>query len=693
MQRAGRLWDASRVRGPCCMPPDADSAARLSKPSSLRLGVVLLVIAAAISALVGRVAWLQTTYAAQAAPRALRQQSARETLPARRGSVFDRNGLMLAGSIQLATAFADPKFMHEQFAAKGLSLHDMDLALARVADMLGVDSAKLTYAVGRDPQKRYVPLAHGLRDDVVEQLKALKVPGIGFEIEPERVYPMGQTAAHLLGTVGAEGKGLEGLEHVQDATLAGADGVKGTIRDKRRRPILAAAEDYRLPQHGEHLILTIDSNIQAIAEEELAARIKEFKASGGCVVVMDPNTGDILALANSPTYFPQHLADSTADARRNRAITDPFEPGSILKPFLLAGMIERGITRIDEPINVGPSKYYRPYPRRQIIDEYYYGDTLVVWDVIVKSSNIGMVKLGERTDPAVLTETLRSFGFGSKTGIGLGGEDRGLVPAKWGWGTRESIMQGYALLATPVQLCRAMAVLANGGRLVTPRLVAGSMQPGGEVMVDVSSGHDPQVIERQTAQQVRRLLADVAVRGTARRVQDEIERWNMFGKTGTAERAIKGRYNEEHYVSTFVGGAPYEAPRLVIAFSIYDADKSVGDTPGKGHHAGIVSAPAAARILNRAWITWMFPTAPIFPNRRRISPRSLSTTARRSRRDSRLAFCGLRRAVRCPRRERASHPRFLFSRRTSVRQVWLRPARPAARWHLPGVRNAGTERD
>jgi cell division protein FtsI/penicillin-binding protein 2 len=213
----------------------------------------------------------------------------------------------------------------------------------------------------------------------------------------------------------------------------------------------------------------------------------------------------------------------------------------------------------------------------------------------------------------VLTETLKSFGFGAKTGLGLGGEDSGLVPSKWGWGTRESIMQGYALLATPMQLCRAMSAIANGGRLVTPRLVAGSMQPGGEVMVEVSDSHDPQVVERQTALEVRRLLADVAVRGTARRVQDEIKRWNMFGKTGTAHRTIKGRYNEEHYVSTFVGGAPYEAPRLVIAVSIYDADKSIGPVPGKGHHAGIVSAPAAARMLNRALDYLDVPDSPDLP--------------------------------------------------------------------------------
>lgn len=594
------------------MPAKRNANAQAAPPSPRRLGMILAVIGLTISGLIGRVAYLQTAYAAEAQPRAQRQHSARETLEARRGSIFDRNGLMLAGTVQEATLFADPKFMHEQFQTKGRTLFDMDVALERVAKIIDANADQIALAIGRDPQKRYVPLAHGLRDETVNQIKALRIPGLGFEADPQRLYPMGQTAAHLLGTVGSEDKGLEGLERAEQAMLAGLDGAKGTVRDKRRRPILAAADEYRLPRHGEHLILTIDSNIQLIAEQELAATIRDFRASGGCVVVMDPNTGDVLALANLPTYFPQYLADSTADARRNRALTDPFEPGSILKPFLLAGLIERDIASMGEPINVGDSRYYRPYPRRQIIDEHYYGDTLVVWDVIVKSSNIGMVKLGERAEPPVLAEILKSFGFGSKTGIGVGGEDRGLVPAKWGWGTRESVMQGYALLATPMQLCRAMSVIANGGRLVTPRLVAGTMQPGGELTVQVAAHHDPQVIERETAQQVRRVLADVATkRGTARRA--ELERWNVFGKTGTAHRTIKGRYNEDHYVSSFVGGAPFESPRLVIAVSVYDADKSAGDTPGKGHHGGIVSAPMAARILDRALEYLDVPESPDLP--------------------------------------------------------------------------------
>src|SRR5690606_14479204 len=196
--------------------------------------------------------------------------------------------------------------------------------------------------------------------------------------------------------------------------------------------------------------------------------------------------------------------------------------------------------------------------------------------------------------------------------LGVSGEGSGLLP-RWGPRDKESVMQGYALLATPMQLCRAMAVLAHGGQLVTPRLIAGTLEPGGELTRHEHNQLHPHVLERETANQVRRVLADVAVRCTARRATPFVERWNLFGKTGTAHRTEDGKYDDEHYVSSFVGGAPFEAPRLVIAVSIYDADKDVGPEPGKGHHGGIVAAPTAAKILSRSLEYLNVPDSPELP--------------------------------------------------------------------------------
>ena len=575
-------------------PPDL--VATIMMPSPRRLGVVLALIGLMLVALVGRVAYLQTVMATRIVAKAERQQDSRQTLPARRGSLFDRNGLMLAGSVQTTALYADPKFMAEQFLAKGESLADMDDALEKVARVVRADPDEVVMDVGRDPRKRYVSLAHHLGDAAVEQLRAMDVPGLGFEPEPERIYPMGQTAAHLLGAVGSEHKGLEGLERVEDAVLAGTDGTKRTVRDKRRRVIAADAGGYRLPEHGEHLILTLDSNIQLIAEEELEKQVKETHAKSGCVIVMDPQTGDVLALANYPTYFPQYLADSQPAARRNRAITDPYEPGSVMKPFLLSGLIEAGVTRIGEQIPIGDSRVYRtPYGRR-VTDTHFYAPKLAVWDVLVKSSNVGMVKLGERVDEPFLKGVLDRFGFGHKAGLETGGEDAGRVPQDWTKYTRESVMQGYEMLVTPMQLARAMCAIANGGTLVSPHVVAGVYEPGGEMRPQPRTGEEPRVMRPDTAALLRRVLADIPRRGTATRAK--LAEWTVFGKTGTSHKSVGGSYNETAYNATFVGGAPYENPRLVICVNINEPDKSLNH--GQGHYGGVAAAPAASRILQRS---------------------------------------------------------------------------------------------
>lgn len=579
-----------------------------------RAGLMLSVLGLALIGLVGRVAWLQTAHAVDTAPRAQRQQHSTETLHARRGSIFDRNGLMLAGTVQLSTLFVDPKFMYEQFQAQGRTLFEVDLALEKIAEFTQADADELVLAAGRDPEKRYVPLVRGLSDEAVARIRALDIPGIGFAPEPRRVYPMGETAAHLIGTVGRDEIGLEGLERVQDAMLAGFSGSRRTLRDKRRRPIASAADGYDLPEHGDHLVMTIDAQIQLIVEQELLRTIQEFGASAGTVVVMDPYTGEILALANYPTYFPQYVADSTADARRNRAVVDPFEPGSMVKPFLVAGMIDRALTRLDETVDVGDTKAMRievDGKGRIIRDESQHRRHLAVWDVLVKSSNKGMVRLGERIDTRQLHDIYTSFGFGTETDLGINGENPGDIPTKWGWGDKESAMFGYAVLVTPIQLCRGMAVLANGGRLVTPRLVAGYVAPGGEFEIKVSPDLQHEVIKPEVAQAVRRVLADGPVRGTSKRAQ--LERWNLFGKTATAHRFVDGKQSDNHYVSSFLGGGPYEAPRLVIEVSIFDADKQKGPSPGFGHHGGVVAAPTASRILERVFEYLGVPDSPELP--------------------------------------------------------------------------------
>ena len=280
--------------------------------------------------------------------------------------------------------------------------------------------------------------------------------------------------------------GLDGLELKYDKLLAGRDGFEREEKDARRRPIGVTAEDYLPPQHGQHLVLTIDANLQMIAEEELRDTVEHFKGSHadchGEVVVMDPNSGDVLALANYPTFNPQTLSDSTKDVRRDTALVAPYEPGSTFKPFIAGPAFAEHVTDPSEMWTIPAITWHTPYGRA-ITDVHHYGN-LCTWDGLVKSSNILMSQLSERMGNTRLYQAVTGFGFGKRTGIDLPGENGGKVSPlnKWTHYSTESIAQGYELMVTPLQIARAFCAIANGGKLVTPRMVMGTVDPAGNVL-------------------------------------------------------------------------------------------------------------------------------------------------------------------------------------------------------------------
>ncbi|MBV8780072.1 MAG: penicillin-binding protein 2, partial [Phycisphaerae bacterium] len=409
-------------------------------------------------------------------------------------------------------------------------------------------------------------------------------------------------------------KGLEGLELKFESLLAGRDGYQRPLKDASRHPIGVAAEDYCPAENGRHLILTVDANIQMIAEQELAAACEEFTAKRGEVIVMNPKTGDVLAMADWPTFNPQNLEDSAPETRRNRCLTDPYEPGSTFKPFIAGPALMWGDTRPDEVFPVHGPTYITPYGRH-VTDVHGYPQ-LAFWDVLVKSSNIGMSMLGERIGNAKLYKAITSFGFGRTTGVDLPGEDGGVVHPlkKWSKYSTESISQGYEVMVTPMQLCRAMCAYGNGGHLVTPRVVKGVLDPDNGGDIEALPGQSsnppaldqmPQVVDPNVAAQVRRILCDVVIRGTA--IKARSKTWNIFGKTGTAHITKGGSYNEQSFTSSFVGGAPYEDPQLIVAMIIHEPDRT------KGHYGGVVSAPAATHVLERSLAYMQVPASPDLP--------------------------------------------------------------------------------
>ncbi|MDB5296582.1 MAG: hypothetical protein JWO31_2565 [Phycisphaerales bacterium] len=582
---------------------------RFSLPTA---AFVFVVLAGAFGLLLTRVAYLQTVGREQTLARADRQQHQRETLRARRGSIYDRNGVEMAGSVQATAVFLDPKFMLRVAHEDPKGLIALDANLAKLADLIGKDAFDLSRLVSERFEARFVKVAENVDDATAERVRRLDLPGVGLAPSDVRFYPMGAVAAHVLGGAGHTGKGLDGVEMKFESTLAGRDGYIRSVKDAQHRPVAVAAEDYVPPRHGTHLALTLDANVQLIAEQELAATCKQFKAKRGEVVVMDPQTGEVLALANWPTYYPQSLEDTllTPDVRRNSALVAPYEPGSTIKPFLAGPALAQRVTNVGEVWPIPGIRWKTPYGRT-ITDVHAYGP-LTTWDGLVKSSNIVMSMLGERMGNPRLHAALTGFGFGRRTGIELPGEDPGLVNdlPKWTKFSTESVSQGYELMVTPVQLARAFCAYANGGRLVSPTIVRGTLGPDGAVTPrgggrETAAG-GPGVIDARAAAELRRVLCDVPVRGTAAKSRSPV--WNVFGKTGTAHISQgKGGYSDSKFTSSFLCGAPAENPQLVCAFIVHEPDKSLA------HYGGTVSAPGAVKMVERILAYRQVPPSPELP--------------------------------------------------------------------------------
>lgn len=573
--------------------------------------VFMLLIGAGMATLIGRVAYLQT-YGRQATiEQADRQHHRREVLPARRGSIFDANGALMACSIQNQGLFVDPKFMFECFQSEGNSLQDMDEKVKGLAKALDKDFFELSKLIADRSEYRYVKLAESLDEPTVKAIRDLDIPGVGFFPVNQRIYPMGGLAAHVLGGVGKDGKGLEGIELQFEQVLAGRNGSQYVTKDARRRAIAVAEEDYHPAEHGKHLMLTLDSNIQMIAEQELAETCTKMRAKRGEVVVVDVKTGDILALANWPTFSPQNINDSAPETRRNNCLVSPFEPGSAVKPFIVGPAIADGKISWSRVWPITSISWGTSYGRR-ITDTHGYGP-LTTWDVLVKSSNIGMSMIAEQYGNASLYNALKGFHFGELTGVELPGENHGrLNPlSSWSRSSTESVAQGYEIMVTPLQLARAMCGYANDGYVPPLRIVRGTLDSAGKVTEAATRPLATRAVSPDAAARIRRILADVPLRGTATTIKKEVENWatwNIFGKTGTAHisEGIHG-YSGTRFNSTFLGGAPFESPRLVVAFVVHEPDRAIA------HYGGAVSAPGAARLLTRALTYYQVPSSPQLP--------------------------------------------------------------------------------
>ncbi|MEM9296135.1 MAG: penicillin-binding protein 2, partial [Planctomycetota bacterium] len=544
----------------------------------------------ALVGLLGRVVQLQAYPAERLGP-LLDDTHGRGEITARRGAILDRRGRPLAISRVAYRMFVDPLF-----------IDDHSTYLERLAFGLGYDPADVGRRLMGKSHKRYVVIDPRVPDDKVQAIRDAGIPGVYLEPYVVREYPYGELAGQLIGFVGADGVGLEGVELRYDRSLEGSPGRYRFLRDRRARPMWVESEGYESHVHGKPVRLTLDARVQQIAEQELARAVDRVRAKAGQAVVIDPYTGEVLALAHYPPFDPGAFAESDPEHRRNRVVTDMYEPGSIFKPFIWAGLTEMGVGRPDEKVDCEMGAWRMPNGRT-LHDATDKG--VLSWREVLKySSNIGMAKIAARVDAERLHAVVTKFGFGATTGSALPGEVVGTLrePGAWTSYSMGSIPMGHEVSVTALQVVRAFCVLANGGYLVTPRLVTGV----GDEELDggLAQSDAPRVLSGRAALLTRRVLRDTVETGTGKLANSPF--YEVFGKTGTAElpNQESGGYHRDRYISSFVAGAPSRRPRLVVGVFVHEPDKAID------HYGGRVAAPPARRILERSLAYLGEPVAP-----------------------------------------------------------------------------------
>ena len=570
--------------------PDAafEASWRLNMKARLLVAIgVILIWAVAVEA---RLVYLQVLAHEEFAAKArLQQQSVFEPVPAR-GDILDRNGEVLAYSVESHRVIAYPKRSKEP---------DKDAAAicAALGDCTAAEQAKLAtnlagggrYLVVRNP--RFVSPAASLRlEALIEARRAAHLPAVvAIFAESRRYYPKLTLASHALGFVDDTGRGAEGIEAKFDRVITGEKGrVFVQVDGKGGREIATHVE--RAPTAGANLELTIDLRLQHIAERELAAAVRQTGADGGSVLILEPFTGEILAQASYPTFNPNVYWDESKDARRNRVVTDTYEPGSTFKIVTASAALNEGFYRTADLIDTSPGIVR--IQGRKPIDEakgHNYG-VLSFEDVLIKSSNVGAIKIGQRLGGDRLMQYVRRFGFGQTLARDVGAQSRGQVQSgQIDDSALASISMGYEIGVTPLQIAAAASVVANGGLLVEPHIVKAEIRGGRRVAAE------PKVLRRvvspETAATMTALMEGVAERGTARGAA--LTRYQVAGKTGTAAKVVNGRYSDTDYNVSFVGFVPSRKPALTILVVI--------DTPRRGPaYGGTIAAPIFKRIAEAA---------------------------------------------------------------------------------------------
>ncbi len=551
----------------------ASSQRSLGKNSRLYLlGAVLVLWCGAICA---RLVYLQVFSYGKFVKQAEHQQQRAIPLAAKRGVIYDRAGRELAMSVMVDSAFAVPS-----------EVKDLPTAISLITRITG-DDYNVVLADCR-AHKTFCWVARKADDETIGRINALQMQGIHFQKEPKRFYPARDLAAQVLGSVGMEDSGQSGIEHEFDDQLRGRPGKMFISVDARRQWF---SDVETQPEPGQNIVLTIDKNIQYIAEKELEQAIHDTQAIAGTVIVENPHTGEILALANRPTFNPNLRKQITPAALKNRAVSDIYEPGSAFKVVTISAALEEKLTNPNEIFDCQMGSIV--YNGMRIRDAEPHG-LLPVSGVLAHSSNVGAIKIALRLGEDRYYKYIRSFGFGQPTGIELPGETRGITkpPSRWSKVSIAAISIGQEIGVSPVQLSALISTIANDGVYVAPRVVTGTVPPQGAVKnVAFRPVEGRRVISSFTAAEMRSMMQMVELEGTGRKAI--LEGYSSGGKTGTGQKVdpATGAYSKTKYVATFSGMAPLNNPQIVVTVIL---DSAVGP-----HQGGQVSAPVFHRIAQQ----------------------------------------------------------------------------------------------
>lgn len=539
-----------------------------------RIIFVAALVALWTGAVFSRLAYLQLFRYSEYYSRAQHQQRLIVDVGASRAEIFDRNMNPLAMSVPVDSAFAVPS-----------EIADPDMVAHLIGKVLDISPDEINTRIASSHSFAWI--ARKLPPEKADRIAAMNLRGIYFQREGGRFYPKRELAAHVLGYVDIDEKGLGGIEYSLDDSIRSKAGKMLILADAHRRWYDSTE---KAPDTNSSVVLTLDEKIQYIAEKELAQAISETHAKAGTVIVQNPTTGELLAVANWPTFNPNAAKDSPPEARVDRATSSLYEPGSVFKIVTLSAAIDQGITNPDEVIDCQNGAIY--IAGHRIRDHKAYGD-LTVAQILSNSSDVGAIKIGLRLGAPKFYDYIRAFGFGQLTGVDLPGESRGKLRRLENWTPVSvgSISMGQEVGVTPIQMISAVSAIANGGLMIRPHVVRG-LERGNQLMEPADSQQIPRrVIKETTAASMRRMLEGVVLNGTGKKAQ--LEGYTSAGKTGTAQKydPETGRYSTHDLIASFVGFAPLNTPALTILVQL--------DSPQGGHEGGTVAAPVFKRVAQQ----------------------------------------------------------------------------------------------